>query len=312
MHSSSCQICESACDQIHAIPVADLVVQYRRQLGIDVAGEFNGLAELTISRCPRCDFTSFVPPIVGSVAFYDRLQASEWYYLADKPEFATARRFLRPDDRVLDVGCGSGAFARGHPSGLYLGLEYTAGAIALAEAKGLTVLRQSVEAYAAAQPPPHDIVCAFQVLEHVADQRAFINACTAVCRPGGRIIFSTPNADCFASVASNLVLNFPPHHTAWFSRRFWLELPRYFPVRLVEITEEPLEAVHVPFYASTLVEVSLRRTLGLDPPALINVTFLGRALAKVSRGIGALLARGLQDERLRPKGQAITAVYERC
>lgn len=312
MDDLPCLICHSARQRIHTIPVADLVVQYRRQLGLDVAAEFGDLRDLQIARCPRCDFISFVPGVIGTEKFYDGLQGHAWYYLADKSEFATARRFLRPEDRVLDVGCGSGAFAQGHPVGNYLGLEYTAGAIAMAEARGLSVRRQGVEAYAASRPVPHDMVCAFQVLEHVADQRAFIAACAEVCRPGGRVIFSTPNADCFANAACNVVLNFPPHHTAWFSRRFWLGLPGYFPLRLVEIIEEPLELVHLSFYASTLVQASLEKWLGLRSPAPIDVSLRHRILAKFSRGLGGILARGLVDERLRPKGQAITAVYERC
>ena len=44
----------------------------------------------------------------------------------------------------------------------------------------------------------------------------------------------------------------------------------------------------------------------------IDVSLRHRILAKFSRGLGGILARGLVDERLRPKGQAITAVYERC
>ena len=86
----------------------------------------------------------------------------------------------------------------------------------------------------------------------------------------------------------------------------------YFPLRLVEIIEEPLEPVHLSFYASTLVRASLEKWLGLRPPAPIDVSLRHRLLAKFSRGLGGILARGLEDERLRPKGQAITAVYERC
>jgi SAM-dependent methyltransferase len=312
MDDPLCLICHSARQRIHTIPVAELVSQYRRQQKLEVAAEFGGVRELHIARCPCCDFISFVPGVVGTERFYDGLQGHAWYYLADKAEFATARRFLRPGDRILDVGCGNGAFAQGHPAENYLGLEYTAGAIAMAESRGLTVRRQGVEAYAASRPEPHDMVCAFQVLEHVADQRAFIAACAEVCRPGGRVIFSTPNADSFANAASNLVLNFPPHHTAWFSRRFWLNLPQYFPLRLVEIIEEPLEPVHLSFYANTLVRASLVKWLGLRPPAPIDDSLRTRILGRLTLGLGAILARGLADERLRPKGQAITAVYERC
>lgn len=312
MDEPSCLICHAVRRRIHTIPVADLIIQYRRQLSLDVSGEFGGLRELHIARCPQCDFTSFAPAVIGSEKFYDGLQVHPWYYLEDKAEFATARRFLRSQDKVLDVGCGSGAFAQGHPAENYLGLEYTAGAIAQARARGLDVRQQGVEAYAASGPVPHDMVCAFQVLEHVADQRAFIAACAAACRPGGRVVFSTPNADCFANAACNLVLNFPPHHTAWFSRRFWLGLPTYFPLRLVEIIEEPLETVHLPFYASTLVQASLEKWLGLRSRPPIDASTSNRVRAKLSRGLGRILVRGLEDERLRPKGQAITAVYERC
>lgn len=312
MEAPLCLICRTECRWIHTIPVVDLVAQYRRQLKLEVATEFGDWSYLRIARCPCCDFVSFVPAITGTESFYRGLQSRDWYYLADKPEFATARRFLRRNHRVLDVGCGSGAFAQGHPVENYLGLEYTEDAIAMAEARGLSVRRESVEAYAASKPEPHDMVCAFQVLEHVADQRAFIAACIDVCRPGGQMVFSTPNADSFAVAASNLVLNFPPHHTAWFSRRFWLALPQYFPLRLVEIVEEPLESVHLSFYANTLVRAALVNWLGWRPPAPIDDSLRTRVLARLTSGVGGILARGLADERLRPKGQSITAIYERC
>lgn len=311
MEAPRCLICHSESRWIHTIPVVDLVAQYRRQLKLEVAAEFGGRSEVRIARCPCCDFMSFVPAITGTEGFYRGLQGRGWYYLADKPEFSTARRHLRRNHRILDVGCGSGAFAQGHPVENYLGLEYTAEAIAMAEARGLSVRRQGVEAYAATKPEPHDMVCAFQVLEHVADQRAFITACIDVCRPGGQIVFSTPNADSFANAACNLVLNFPPHHTAWFSRRFWLALPQYFPLRLVEIVEEPLEPIHLSFYADTLVRAALVDWLGLRPPAPIDDSLGTRVLARLTAGLGRILARGLADERLRPKGQSITAIYER-
>jgi SAM-dependent methyltransferase len=311
MDAAPCLICKSERERIFSFPVSDLVTQYRRQLSMDVGREFTAASEMSLVRCRRCDFASFIPPVTGSMNFYDRLQENGWYYLEEKPEFATARRFFAPGDRVLDVGCGSGAFAKDHPPANYLGLEFTAGSIAQARARGLTVRQQGVEEYAATAPERHDVVGAFQVLEHVADQGGFISACVAVCRPGGRIIFSTPNADAFVNAAKNVVLNYPPHHTAWFSRRFWLGLPAYFPLRLVEIIEEPLEPVHLKFYASTLVQASLERWLGLATAAPVDASLRNRILAKLSRGFGAFLARGLADERLRPRGQSITAVYER-
>jgi len=278
---------------------------------VDVRGEFLNIDKICLNRCTDCDFIYFSPALNGSEGFYEKLQENSWYYLEEKPEFATARRHMRRTDRVLDIGCGSGAFAKYHPAGNYVGLEYTASSVAKAQAKKLSVFKQSIEQYAATAPEPFEVVCAFQVLEHVSDQRLFIRACADICRPGGKIIFSTPNADAFISAVKNCVLNFPPHHTAWFSRKLWANLTRYFPLRTVEIVEESLEPIHQPLYASTLVQAALERFLHMRSPPLIDGSLRNRILGKISRLGGRLLAGGLTDARLQPKGQSITVVYER-
>ncbi len=212
MDAPRCSICNHETARVQTFAVSELADQYHRQFSISIScSEFGPHhRRLHLNRCPACDFAVFSPALTGSEKFYESLQGNSWYYLEDKPEFATARRHLRPTDRILDIGCGSGAFAKDHPKANYVGLEYTPGSVQKAQARGLTIFQQGIEPYAAEHSSAHDAVCVFQVLEHVADQGRFIKACVDVCRTGGKIIFSTPNAGAFVNASKNCVLNFHP------------------------------------------------------------------------------------------------------
>jgi 2-polyprenyl-6-hydroxyphenyl methylase/3-demethylubiquinone-9 3-methyltransferase len=112
-------------------------------------------------------------------------------------------RALRPARGLtaLDVGCGGGllteplarmgfavtgldaapesiAVARDHAAGQGLEIDYVAG---------------DVEALARDRPAAFDLLTCMEVVEHVADLRAFLAALRALLRPTGLLVFSTPN-----------------------------------------------------------------------------------------------------------------------
>jgi SAM-dependent methyltransferase len=108
------------------------------------------------------------------------------------------RRILeeRPHSRVLEIGPGEGAMgvliARRHE---YVGVELDPIAFARArqrlQALGRgEVLNGSIDLLTGR--PPFDVVCAFEVLEHIEDDVAALEAWFEWLRPGGRILLSVP------------------------------------------------------------------------------------------------------------------------
>ena len=113
---------------------------------------------------------------------------------------ARARRALAGLS-ALDVGCGGGlvaeplarmgadvsaidageeviAIARSHAAGQGLHIDYRAG---------------DVTELARAMPGSFDLVTCLEVVEHVADVPSFLAALSGLLKPGGLLIFSTPN-----------------------------------------------------------------------------------------------------------------------
>lgn len=97
--------------------------------------------------------------------------------------------------RVLEIGCGQGSFGARLAGRLdYLGVEPDRAAYEVAasriEERGGTVINGNHETV----PPDatFDMVCAFEVLEHIDDDQGALAAWVAFLRPGGRLVVSVP------------------------------------------------------------------------------------------------------------------------
>ena len=101
---------------------------------------------------------------------------------------------------LLDVGCGGGLVAEplarlgAEVLGVDPAQESIAVARAHAEATGARLAyRVGAVEDLVAEGAQFDVVTALEVVEHVADLRAFVAAAAAAVRPGGLILFSTLN-----------------------------------------------------------------------------------------------------------------------
>jgi 2-polyprenyl-6-hydroxyphenyl methylase/3-demethylubiquinone-9 3-methyltransferase len=108
---------------------------------------------------------------------------------------------------VLDVGCGAGLIAEplarlgGEVTGVDAAPENVAAAAIHAEGMGLDI-RYLAGELASLDLGTFDLVTCLEVIEHVADKRAFAAALAASLAPGGLLILSTPNR----TLASRLLL----------------------------------------------------------------------------------------------------------
>lgn len=304
-HGTNCSVIDSAKPSI-------LIDEYASAYGIDIARHFNGCEMLWYRRCNECGLLYFDPMVTGDAPFYRDLQQFDWYYTKDKWEFSVARDLLTSDSKVLEVGAGCGFFGAGLVCGEYVGLETSPDAIALAKHAGVTLREQLVEEHALDRGDYYDVVCSFQVLEHVSDVKGFVQACVQCLRPGGKLVLSTPTMDGFMGFAVNSLLNLPPHHVTHWAGGVWAAFERLFPLRLMERYYEPLQEYHRDDYSYTLLVALARRMMGLERLPLVDVSTEhdeAVVLAEKIRTMGATL---LEDERLTPaRGHSVAVVYEK-
>ena len=109
------------------------------------------------------------------------------------------RRLLRDADgvkRVLEIGAGGGAMgARLARRFEYVGVEPDAGSFDTARARLAEVGKGTIvpgEVSALDPSATFDVVCAFEVLEHIEDDAAALAEWRERLRPGGRILLSVP------------------------------------------------------------------------------------------------------------------------
>lgn len=173
---------------------------------------------LRVVICARCHLV-FLDPRPTSEAIdrlYDRAYFSgglEGVGYADRlsPGLATRieyRRLTRerlriarsamtlPGSRLLDIGCATGEFAAAAAAAgaLATGVDLSEAVVQTAAERYRRVrfLAGGIERLAAAGES-FDVVCGFEVIEHVQSPSAFARDLRSVLRPGGVALLSTPN-----------------------------------------------------------------------------------------------------------------------
>jgi ubiquinone/menaquinone biosynthesis C-methylase UbiE len=151
--------------------------------------------------------------------------------------YAFARRYA-PGKRVLDAGCGTGygSAELAQSAAEVTGVDIAADAIEYASANYPIPGLRFLESTCTAVPFPaasFDLVVAFEVIEHLADYRTFIDECARLLTLDGLLIVSSPNKRYYAETRAATGPN-PYHEHEFEAEEFVRELERVFPsVRLL-------------------------------------------------------------------------------
>ncbi len=123
------------------------------------------------------------------------VESSHWWFSSKRALFLALleSRLGAAPLRILDAGCGSGAVAAEFGRfGPVVAMDRSLEALHLARSRGITTL---VNADAASFPFPKDsfdLVLAFDVIEHIDDDAAFVSSLAGVLKPGGALAVHVP------------------------------------------------------------------------------------------------------------------------
>lgn len=218
---------------IKNLSINTLKSAYKNWLNIDVSSYYSGISSVSLYECLHSKIRFFYPPIKpGDSDFYSALQVNDWYYVKDKWEWQKAINLISENDRVLEVGCGNAQFlqslSRNKQCREIVGLETNAGCFDGEIFKGLcsaiNIKRSDLKSYIESHAlkisrEKFDVVCTFQVLEHINEPSGFLSDCKKILSPSGIMIHAVPNCGSFIKYTDeNWCLNYPPHHFLLWSK----------------------------------------------------------------------------------------------
>lgn len=214
---------------------------------------------IRLHKCSNCSFSQFLPIVEGNEYFYDAISKTEdSYYVLEKWEFKRAIKTIKKirARTVLDIGCGSGGFLtmlnRACSKIDTIGFDFNPAAMQWARSKGHKIIDNlSIDA---ASNNRYDVVCLFQIIEHVADPFALLKQAKDLTNPNGILIVACPDAGGPIRYFKNALTDTPPHHVSRWYDRTMLTFATTHKLRLLDLAKEPLPSYLWDFYLPVMLE----------------------------------------------------------
>ncbi len=237
-----------------SIPWAKVRKQYREDLGIEIP-ELHEAEELRVYRCEQSNYRFYHPVIEGDEQFYVQLATKSSYYPVWKWEYSFAMKHIDPKSKVLEIGCGAGDFLQAlkkEKDAEVIGLELGESQSAAVRELGIPCFSESIDQHAQKHENQYDVICFFQVLEHIAQPLTFLRSVLKALKPGGQVIFAVPNNTPYLYGCDIYhTLNLPPHHQGLWNVQAATAFEEALPeMKLKEVKTEPLSIDEIKAYLS--------------------------------------------------------------
>ncbi len=129
------------------------------------------------------------------------------------------------EKKIIDIGCGGGILSEAltQRGGKVTGIDMGDAPLGVAELHALEnnldieYKKITAEEIAAERPGQYDVVTCLEMLEHVPDPAAIVQACADLCKPSGHLYFATinrnPKSYLFAILGAEHILGLLPKGT---------------------------------------------------------------------------------------------------
>ena len=234
---------------IESIKIIDL---YEDELSTNVTRLFKGIDSVSVYECLDTGYLFYYPfNIIGDEKLYDDLKIkmpeiyNTPYYPLWKWEYDVVLKFITDTSSVLEIGCGSGVFLNKlktiNPGRKLKGLELNKYSVDEANSKGIDAQVETIQDFSTTNNYLYDVVCFFQVLEHVCEVHSFLETSIACLKNNGQLIIAVPfNAPYLFKNDMLNTLNLPPHHMGLWNEAAFKNLTKIFPLKLDKIVIENL------------------------------------------------------------------------
>jgi len=287
---------------LERIEVNEIVKSYKRVYNIDVEKYFFNLKSIDVYICCDTGYRFYYPfNISGDSDFYIHFQNFDWYYMPWKWEHEVSLDLILPNYKVLEVGCGKGEFLKKihKQKGVScVGLELNE--TSSYQSDGVKIENTLVEKFSLDNKDQFDIVCSFQVLEHISSVYSFIQAQVDCLKKGGLLLVCVPNNESTLLKSKRHLLNMPPHHMGLWDEKSLGALEKNFNIRLKKIIFEPIQPYHFDMFTA----IKLESYFG---------TLLTRVIVKSSKllGLNKIVHKSMNRRASSIRGHSIMAVYEK-
>lgn len=251
------------CQFIKSIQSEYIISKYRQNYEIDVSQYFENVDEVYIYECNVSKLRFYFPlQILGDSIFYKHFAKYEWYYRKNKWEFTKAKKHINKTQKVLEFGCGDGLFLDFlKEDGIQCaGLEINDSAIQNARQKGHLIFNDKLEDLSLSMENSYDIICSFQVFEHINNPYFVIKNLLKILKKNGQLLISVPNNDSFLKSDKDAILNMPPHHMLLWDTNSLKNLEKFFPLKVIDIYYEPLQKEHFGSYLKIITDPVVEKT----------------------------------------------------
>jgi 2-polyprenyl-3-methyl-5-hydroxy-6-metoxy-1,4-benzoquinol methylase len=232
---------------VKSLSAQSIIDDYEHHLGVDTRRFFAKISTVNVYRCNDTGYQFFTPfEIAGDEKFYQALQKFDWYYMPWKWEHKQVAKLISSGSKVLEVGCGEGGFLKRITEDISItatGLELNNGAIEKARQGNVNAVEETVQNHSKKYFEYYDVVCSFQVLEHITEVSSFLKGNIDCLKKKGKLFISVPNNSSFLK-SIGVALNLPPHHMGLWDDVSIKSIENYYSVKYIDLFVEPLQEYH--------------------------------------------------------------------